>query len=208
VSACQAEDAEACQKSQNAACLERVPKGFSDAKGGACIDAVKAAYQDGDLRGDELAVVFNLTGPCASIIKGPGAVGDDCDSDRDCDAPEGLSCVKKGSSVEGTCQKPIVVAAGRDCSGAAKICDQGFYCNAENCIESKPSGRDCLQQAECASDLFCNQEGKCQAGRKVSEKCESDVECQSGICLTDGEQTVCTDRVVLARSEPICDTLR
>ena len=208
VSACQAADAAACQKSQTSACLDLVPEGFSDAKGGACIDAVKAAYQDGDLRGDELGVVFKLEGPCASIIKGPGAAGDDCDSDRDCNAPEGLVCVRKGSTEEGTCQKPVVVAAGRDCSGAAKVCDEGFYCNGENCIESKPSGRDCLLQEECASGLFCNQEGKCQAGRKVSESCESDLECQSGICLTDGDETVCTDRVVLARSEPICDTLR
>jgi hypothetical protein len=114
----------------------------------------------------------------------------------------------KGSERAGTCQKPISVGAGRDCSAPEKVCDSGFYCNGENCIESKPSGRDCLHQEECASGLFCNEDGKCQSGRKVSEPCESDVECQSGICLSDGEQTVCTDRVVLARSEPICDTLR
>jgi hypothetical protein len=188
--------------------LELVPAGFSDAKGNACIDAVRAAYQDGDLQGDELSVVFNLSGPCSGIVKGPGEVGDKCDSSRDCNAPAGLECVKKGSDDDGTCQKPVVVGAGRDCTGDAKICDTGFYCNGENCVEAKASGRDCAQQEECASGLFCNDEGKCQTGRKISEPCESDIECQTGICLTADEETVCTDRVVLARSEPICDTLR
>jgi hypothetical protein len=208
VSACQALDAAACEKSQTAACLDLVPDNFSDAMGGACIDAVRAAYQDGDLRGAELPVVFNLSGPCALIIKGPGAVGADCSDDSDCNAPDGLRCVRKSSDEDGTCQDPETVGAGRDCSGAAQICADGFYCNGENCVESKAAGRDCEHADECDSGLFCNQDGNCEAGRKVSEACDADEECQSGICLEDGEARVCTDRVVLSRSEPICDTLR
>ncbi|HTU62122.1 MAG TPA: hypothetical protein VMF89_26875 [Polyangiales bacterium] len=204
MSACQAVDAAACEKSQTEACLDLVPENFSDAMGGACIDAVRAAYQDGDLRGTELSVVFNLSGPCALIVKGPGAVGDDCDDDSDCNAPDGLSCVRKSSDEEGTCQNPVTVGAGRDCSGAAQVCDEGFYCNGENCVEAKAAGRDCVQPDECDSGLFCSDAGKCEAGRNVSEACDTDVECESGICLEE----VCTDRVVLARSEPICDTLR
>jgi len=208
LSACQALDAAACEKSQAEACLDLVPKNFSDSKGAACIDAVRAAYQDGDLRGTELSVVFNLSGPCALIIKGPGAVGDDCSDDNDCNAPDGLRCVKKSANDEGSCQTPVVVGPGRDCSGAAQMCEVGFYCNGENCVESKAAGRDCEHADECASGLFCNQDGKCEAGRRVSESCDTDQECQSGVCLENGEARVCTDRVVLARSEPICDTLR
>lgn len=208
VSACQAVDAAACEKSQTTACLELVPENFSDAKGGACIDAVKSAYQDGDLRGDELPVVFNLSGPCALIVKGPGLMGDDCSDDSDCNAPDGFSCVRKSTDEDGTCQKPVVVGAGRDCSAAAEVCDKGFFCDGENCIESRDAGRDCTFPGECASGLFCNDDGKCEAGRKVSEACDADEECESGVCLEDGAATVCTDRVVLARSEPICDTLR
>lgn len=208
LSACQAANESACQDTQTAECLKLVPAGFSDAKGDACIDAVRAAYEDGDLRDEELGVVFKLAGPCALIVKGPGAVGDDCDDDSDCNAPDGLSCVKKTTDEEGTCQKPVIVAAGRDCSEAAQVCADGFYCNGENCVEAKASGRDCSSQEECASGLFCSEEGECQAGREVSASCESDVECESGICLGDDDEKTCTDRIVLARSEPICDTLR
>lgn len=208
LSACQAANASACQDSQTAACLDLVPAGFSDAKGDACIDAVRAAYQDGDLRDEELGVVFNLSGPCAQIIKGPGDVGDDCTDTSDCNAPDGLTCVKKGTDDEGTCQKAVTVAAGRDCSEPEQVCAEGFYCDGENCVEAEAEGGDCSTHDQCASGLYCSQAGECEAGREVSETCSSDAECESGVCLADADGKVCTDRVVLARSEPICDTLR
>jgi hypothetical protein len=208
VSACQAPSQAACEGSQAKACLKLVPEEFSDSKGSACIDAVKAAYDDGDLRDAELATVFRLAGPCAAIVRGPGDMGDECSSTRDCNAPGGLMCVRKGSDKLGECQVPVEVAGGRDCSAANKVCGAGFYCDGNNCIEAKSAGRDCTNTEECTTGLFCNPTGKCEAGRGVSASCTDDIQCSTGICLGDADKMICTDRVVLARSEPVCDDLR
>ena len=42
----------------------------------------------------------------------------------------------------------------------------------------------------------------------VNGKCSQDYECESGICYDDGAEKSCTDRIRLAKAEPICEDLR
>jgi hypothetical protein len=209
VSVCQSEGADECRQSQEDFCRKLVPEDtFSDAKGQACIDAVADAYEDGDLKGEELAVVLKLAAPCDRIIQGPKEAGDSCTKRSECDASAGYECVKKADKETGSCQLPEVVAAGKDCEAAQKTCGVGNYCNGENCVEANDVGDDCTIPEECGEEGFCNDDGKCAERFAVNESCSSDAECATGICYEfDGEKS-CTDRVVLSRSEPICGDFR
>ncbi|HKU44989.1 MAG TPA: hypothetical protein VJR89_42810 [Polyangiales bacterium] len=208
VSACQASDASDCRQRQEDFCRDLVPsKGFSDEKGDACIDAVEAAYEDGDLKGDELATVLRLGPPCDMLIAGDKDRGESCDEDAECDTPAGYACVRKSDSEKGSCEIPEPVEAGRDCSAPQKTCPVGFFCNGDNCVEARDVGDACTIPEECGEAGFCDG-GKCANRIKVNDACESDAECDSGICYAyDGEKT-CTDRIRLARSEPVCEDLK
>ena len=86
LSVCQAKDAASCHDSQEAFCRDLVPEDFSDEAGDDCIDAVKDAYKDADLEGEELATVLKLGAPCNELLTGLQDEGETCDQDVDCDA--------------------------------------------------------------------------------------------------------------------------
>lgn len=210
VSRCQAASTDDCIDAQEDFCKKLVTDKFSDEHAQECINAVHEAYADGDLRDDELATVLSLGAPCDMLIAGPQDQGESCKANSDCDAPAGYVCVKKATSEtgSGTCQKPVPVGAGRDCSAAQKTCSDGFYCDGEHCIEGKKDGDSCTIHEECSAESFCNDDGKCVERLKVGSKCTADEQCTAGVCYEfEGEQ-VCTDRIVLSRTEPLCADLR
>jgi hypothetical protein len=208
ISVCQASSAEACHSSQEAFCRKLVPSDFSDANGTVCIDAVRNAYKDADLKDAELATVLKLADPCDALIVGPKGQGDTCTKQSDCDASAGLQCVRKSTSSDGVCEVPEEVGGGRSCKAAQKTCSAGFYCDGNNCIEAKSSGQDCMIQEECGLSGFCGDDGKCADRLAVGDPCNSDGQCKTGICYEfQGNQT-CTNRIRLARAEPLCDDLR
>jgi hypothetical protein len=208
VSVCQAENAEACHQSQEDFCRSLVPERFSDVRGQECIDAVRKAYADADLRDDELAIVLSLGAPCDELIVGPKDQGESCTTRSDCDASSGFDCIRKANSDTGTCQLPVEVAGGRSCSAAQKICAAGFYCDGNNCIEAKDNGESCSIQEECSADSFCNDDGKCATRLKIGTACSADLQCKAGICYEFEGDKICTDRIVLSRTEPVCENLR
>jgi hypothetical protein len=208
VSACQAASAEECRHSQEDFCRDLVPeKGFSDAYGDTCIDAVSAAYEDADLKGDELGTVLKLAQPCDKLNAGPKERGESCSMNSDCDAPAGYVCVMKSDQEKGSCEIPEETGAGRDCSAAQKTCPSGFYCNGENCVEAKDVGEKCTIQAECGDTGYCDKD-KCAARATVGSACNADYECAAGICYEFEGKKTCTDRIRLARAEPLCEDLR
>lgn len=208
VSVCQAESAETCHSSQEAFCRTLVPKDFSDDMGDACIDAVKAAYEDADLKENELAIVLRLAKPCDGLVIGPKNQGESCTEQSDCDASAHLKCVRKSNSDSGLCEVPEEVGGGRSCKVAQKTCSAGFYCDGNNCIEAKASGEDCTIQEECGETGFCGDDHKCADQLAVGDTCKADHECKAGICYEFQGSKVCTSRIRLARAEPLCDKLR
>jgi hypothetical protein len=210
VSACQAADVGQCQAAQLSFCADLVPsQGFSAASGEACLDAVGAAYADADLTVDELKTVLRLAAPCDRLVRGPKSEGESCNEPLDCNGPEGYTCVIKGGQTSGTCQQPVTVGAGLDCSPLGAECTEGFYCNGQNCIIGHDVGVACVQTDECGTNGFCGPANTCVARRIVDEACTLDEQCVSGLCYRYGTgEQVCTDRVRLARTELICEDLR
>jgi hypothetical protein len=209
VSACQAASVDACRVSQERFCLGLVPaSGFVDERADACIGAVGAAYADADLTVLELDTVLRLGPPCDQLVRGTRTEGASCTSRLDCDGPAGFDCVFKGSQTSGTCQRPEVASPGTDCSDAAAICTEGFYCDGDNCIEGNDPGEACLRDAECA-DGYCGPNDVCVAGLSVNTTCTDDAQCVSGFCYAySASERVCTDRVRLSRTDPACEDLQ
>lgn len=207
ISACQASDEQECQNTQAEFCRNLVPEELASAGRSECIAAVGSAYRDADLRGDELALVLRFQGVCARTVVGPSAQDDDCTSSSDCDLARGFSCVLKADSGMGTCQIAEEVEPGRTCAAAEKTCQEGFFCDGRNCIETLPAGEECVIHAQCGEG-FCDGSGKCAQRRAVNDSCQEDLECARGICSELAGEKVCTDRVVLSRADPLCATLR
>ena len=208
ISRCQAKNAEACHQSQETFCSDLVPEDFSDAEGNKCIEAVRKAYADADLKDSELVTVLSLGGPCAQLIVGPKGDGDSCSKDQDCDQSAGLSCVKKATSTKGTCATAEEVDPGRSCSAAREMCSEDFYCDGKHCVEAKTEGDDCMIDEECGTAGFCNADEQCETRHDVDDPCTADKECMTGVCYEFEGDKVCTNRIVLARAEPLCDILR
>ena len=210
ISVCQAASADACRLGQEDFCLQVVPtNGFVDDRANACIDAVGNAYADADLTAAELATVVRLQAPCDQLVRGSSAATESCTSRLDCDGPAGFDCVFKGSdTTTGSCQSPVIVEAGRDCSASSAVCTEGFYCDGDNCVEGNAVGETCARNAECATG-FCDPSGVCRAALAVDTACTLDEQCASGICYQfSAAEQVCTDRIRLSRTDPLCDGLR
>lgn len=208
VSACQATDAQECRKSQTEHCRKLVQADVPEPARSQCISAVASAYQDADLRGDELKLVLRLGGQCERVLHGSMTAGEACNDSSECDRSRGYVCVKKSDAMEGTCQTPQSVSPGRDCKGADKVCSSGFFCDGHNCIETLAYGEPCSIHEQCGADGFCSEAGQCSELIGINDPCTRDLECERGICSEfDGKQ-VCTDRVLLSRADPLCADLR
>jgi len=210
VQACQAADVSACRASQVAFCLGQLPaSGFSGETAEACLEAVEAAYADADLDGVELGTVARFEAPCDRLVRGPSAEGEACSVRRDCDAPAGFECVLQGGQATGTCQRPVATGPGEDCSAIGAVCSEGFYCDGSHCIAGESVGETCLTHEQCGVSGYCGLLSECEPRLPVRSPCGFDEQCASGLCyqLSATEQ-VCTDRVRLSLSEPLCDDLR
>jgi hypothetical protein len=208
VSVCQSASASACRLSQESYCLSLVPAaGFASAQADACIGAIGAAYADADLNAAELKTVLRLAAPCDRLIRGPQEDSETCTERTDCDTAADFTCVIKGAQTQGRCAIPREVEAGRDCSADNAVCEAGFFCDGDNCIEQRAAGAACVRNEQCAEG-YCDG-SECTAGLGIDTACTSDEQCASGFCFEfSSTSQVCTDRVRLSRTDPICRNLR
>ena len=198
-----------CLISQRNFCETLLPtRGYSSQKAAECLTAVQAAYRDARLTAAEIATVRHRGDPCNHLIKGPQGKGDTCVSDDDCDTSNDYLCVTK--SGEGTCQIPIVVENGTSCAAPGAACNPGFYCDGDNCVQSKPVGGKCSIDFECTTGLSCDTATlKCVA--RVSQKdCMKDDDCTTNVCdIPVGSSTgLCVSSITLGASQAICEDLR
>lgn len=210
VQACQAADASACRESQVAFCLDELSAvRFSGDAAESCLEAVESAYADADLDAAELGVVIRFESPCDRVLRGPGVEGSVCTDRRDCDASAGFECVLPGGQAEGTCQRPVLTGPGEDCSTIGSVCTEGFYCDGSHCIAGESLGETCLTHAQCGARGYCGAVSECEARLPVRSPCGFDEQCASGLCYQlSATERVCTDRVRLSLSEPLCNDLR
>lgn len=205
LSVCQNSESE-CEASQAASCRDWLSPDFQDEGVEDCLSAVRKAYSDADLDANELDVVWHLGAPCNKIIVA-GEGGDRCERDADCSGSAGLTCVLKDRAT-GTCERAEEVSAGFSCEEAHETCEDGFYCNGENCIVAAQLGESCSNDSQCIEGLFCQNE-LCEAQLPVGADCVTDRECDSEICYeVDTAERVCVDRIRLSPAEPACETLK
>src|SRR5207244_6792312 len=105
----------------------------------------------------EIAGVGRLGAPCDPLSKGTVDDGDTCETNHDCNTACGLICVITPGSAKGTCATPEKVGGGMACDGADQVCADGFYCNGENCIAQKKTGKAC----DTGADYECTPENHC-----------------------------------------------
>lgn len=214
VEACDTGSIEGCVDRQSDYCLSLIPEAYGSKHAKECLAAVKAAYKDADLTADELEIVLKLGEPCDKLSKGLNEEGEACERASDCDTTSGFTCVIKLGAAEGTCEKPEEVAAGNDCSADSAVCAEGYYCNGDNCVSYKQTGRPCDGDYQCKPEDRCvieaeGEPGACTARAALNDPCASDDDCQSHLCVIESGQTEgeCASRIRLSRHEPQCDHL-
>jgi hypothetical protein len=140
-----------------------------------------------------------------------------CTEPADCNRDVELTCVVKAGS--GTCQEPVTVMGGFDCSAKDAVCAEGFFCDGDNCIRGEREGDPCNLSTPCADDLQCVGVGDadggvpaatCEPRGVVGSDCWNDDDCESRICSPRaGTATgVCTAAIVLAPTDPTCIDLQ
>jgi hypothetical protein len=214
VDACDSGSIDDCVDAQSDYCLSLIPESYGSKRAKECLAAVKAAYKDADLTSEELEIVLKLGAPCDQLSKGIVEEGGTCEGPNDCNTAGGFVCVTKLGAAEGSCEEPEEIPAGNDCSGDAAVCAEGYFCNGDDCVARRATGKACDGDYECKVEDRCvfateGEPGVCTARVELNEACTADDDCQSHLCViesgaTEGE---CASRIRLSRSEPLCDHL-
>lgn len=185
VDACSAADAEACRAAQVEHCQGLVSAdAYREREARACLDAVRNGLSDARLTAEEAGAVLRGEGPCS------------------------FSCV---DVADGGCVEPTVVGGGEECSGEDVVCDEGFYCDGNNCLAKRDEGRACSSDIPCLEGLNCVGEAGdqvCEAKLANGEECTADSDCQSGICAEGADGNLCSGQIILSTAEPACTSFR
>ena len=214
---CQAPDVDACISAQQAFCMSKLPSGYEPDNAQACLDRVKLAYDDAELSIEDIRVVLQFGEPCDKLIRGSTATGGSCTLDTHCDTLNDEKCVIKPGSTEGACYEPVILGGGRSCDAPEETCEEGFYCDGNNCIERLGPDDPCGSDAECAADLRCVlvladdagvPTGSCQPRAVLSATCTTDNDCQSGYCSIGTTESLCANMVTFGLREPVCEDLK
>lgn len=206
---------ERCTEAQQEACEAMIPSSKYNASAAEdCLAAVRDAYVDGDLNAEEIEVVFNLGGDCELILSGDGVEGDDCEENSDCDRTQDYECVIATGETEGTCAIAEVVEAGRSCGEANQVCEEGFYCNGDNCVELPTDGM-CSDELPCGAESRCvladedDDSGICEPRLATGDEgCEVSEDCLSNICEIGDSLSVCTSVLRFQATSELCEDFR
>jgi hypothetical protein len=166
-----------------------------------CIDAHTAAYQNTSLMATDLQ---NIEQACVPVFNNGGQVGATCTADTDCDAGSGYSCIVHLS--KGTCEVPIMTAAGSSCADPAAQCADGNYCEASaNCVNDPSQGEACGAGIPCGTGLRCDATSSmCSAQLPDQSACSADSDCQGGICIATTTSGLCAATYTFALDSPTC----
>ena len=217
VTYCNARSTAACVSTQTDFCRGIIPENYSSEHATDCLNAVKAAYSDGDLTAEELTVVIKLAAPCDQLSNGTASAGERCTKNDDCDTAGDFSCVIKLGAAKGTCAKPEEVGPGEACDGPAQVCAAGNFCNGENCVVYKKTSGSCDGDYHCKPADQCVLDttsdpavGTCEVRAALSAACTGDEDCQSHYCVVASGETEgkCASTIRLSLNEPLCENLR
>jgi hypothetical protein len=212
---CNAASADDCEATQNRICIKKLPEIYDSRHASECLDAVKAAYSDGDLTADELTVVLNFGAPCDQLSKGTSSDGEACVENNDCYTAAGFSCIKKLGATDGVCGKPDPKKGGETCDGPSEVCVDGYFCDGSNCLVYKKTNAACEGDYQCDPVNHCviatgETMGTCGAREALNATCTSNEDCESHYCAVNADpaKSKCASKIRLTLNEPLCDDLR
>jgi hypothetical protein len=79
----------------------------------------------------------------------------------------------------------------------------------EACVQSKPAGKKCAAEFECATGLACDPDTSVCTTRVSPESCTRDEDCVTNVCdiPVNSSSGRCVSSVTLAVSNAICESL-
>lgn len=201
-----------CVIKRRGICGQAAPSGASyrPTEAERCLAAVKLAFQDDKYTAEEKVAELDA---CALLYGGGGVEGSSCTQDYQCDLDEELRCVIRAGTGTGQCYQPEEKQPGQSCEAANAVCTEGNFCtdSEQYCVERRAEGMSCSATQPCQDGLRCvgdETAAACQAKFTTGTECESDDDCQSGMCSKVGAANQCVSSVILAPNEPICDDFR
>ena len=208
VQSCDADEESDCLVAASEFCGEKVtPRAYGGEGATECLDAVRAAFLDGELDLEEHDLAFSLQGECSRILSGDGREGDECDETSDCDRSEDLECVVKDG--EGTCVIPVVQGGGESCDEPELVCEDNLFCDGSNCLVRAGEEDDCDDDNPCGEGLRCDDD-VCVPKLDARDDCTTNDDCASGLCEvgSDGEDGECANIIQLVARSPLCAYFR
>ncbi len=212
---CASSSEQECRNSQENFCLGLVDEDAYDKSGAKdCLAAVEDAYEDGDLTGEERDTVLFLAGDCSGVLTGDGETGDSCFDELDCNTANDFHCVRRLDEPSGECHVPVEISGGGRCNDDDEVCVAGFYCDEDrNCLALKEEGDECSDTVPCESDLNCVVAedagvGVCTPKIRTGRECETDWDCETGICRQGTSSKICAPIIPLDIDVEICDDFR
>ncbi len=213
IARCKVKDTATCVAARKTTCRAAVPQGVKlvARRAEACVKALGEAYADAKLGPDELKSVSLA---CDSgVFAGPYGARAACTTSVDCDASQGLECLKNYGETTGKCLVVNRVEPAASCAGEADRCPASWYCETTTkvCVASKTSGEKCQPgYVYCAAGLECLGGGPfggaCRELGGTGEACDNDARCASGICEKPSKATVgnCAETLELSPLSNSC----
>jgi hypothetical protein len=204
---CAFPDSATCVARRQQVCVTGKPTNtvYAPAAAESCVNAVGAAYGDGQLT---LAENTSVNDACAPVFDGPGAKDATCSVDNDCQESTGLRCVVAGGLTTGTCQIPQMVQGGGSCAAMDAQCVSGFHCGSTAHCDIDAALSESCATIPCSPTLQCSGAGTCVAKTPDGSPCAADAECAHGICnkASTAAMGVCVSQVTLSPTEPFCSS--
>jgi hypothetical protein len=171
-----------------------------------CLAQLQAAYADAKIEAAEVKAVEDA---CVLVFFTGLGSGSTCTSDSVCNTLGQLRCVIKAGDTDGTCEIPVEVTGGLDCSAPNAQCIEGFYCDGSNCLGMPGEGHACSTTIPCQDTCVCSAATGGVCNLKMAngvQGCTADNDCQSGFCTkaTDAATGRCMGTSVLAGTSENC----
>jgi hypothetical protein len=101
-------------------------------------------------------------------------------------------CSVEGDSMPEACDTMLVgvIPAGQGCESDSD-CQPGLECHSSACTAMPGQGDPCLDSSYCAEDLFCADDGRCEAPRGRGEACPEGGEACADDLYCDSATTTC-----------------
>ena len=214
--ACQTQRVSLCNADANtAASTGSHTRKYTQANAPACIDALNAAYANGNAK-----VLFahlvgrgSITDVCERVFSGGAGQNDSCQSPYDCTGDNICSPVLPGST-SFVCAAPTQVSAGGFCQNPGSVCAADTYCamptasGGYTCTPAKQEGEPC-DAAPCVSTERCEATGAtghtCEPRVAADKPCTTSDDCAPAAPYCDPYVgNICTTGLSFATHAPDC----